>query len=87
MAEMIQLTTMNQQVFFLNSALIYRIEASPDTVITLVDGKTLMVRESPEFVADLVLQFQRAVHTKEPNELIVKENQGEDKRNWKVRCR
>ncbi|WP_314061251.1 flagellar FlbD family protein [uncultured Vagococcus sp.] len=78
---MIQLTTMNQQFFFLNSALIYRMEASPDTVITLVDGKTLMVRESPELVADLVLQFQQAVHTKEPKELIAKENQGEDKSN------
>lgn len=78
---MIKLTSMNQQVFFLNSALIYRIEASPDTVITLVDGKTLMVRESSVQVAELVLSFQQAVHTKAPKDLIAKANHGEDQSN------
>ncbi|MBP1042040.1 flagellar FlbD family protein [Vagococcus sp. BWB3-3] len=78
---MIKLTTMNQQVFFLNSTLIYRIEASPDTVITLVDGKTLMVRETPERVVELVLTFQQAVHSNPPRALISKANQGENESN------
>lgn len=64
---MIHLTSMNQQAFYLNSALIYRIEAAPDTVITLVDGKTLMVCESPEQVAALVMAFQREVHSGAPS--------------------
>lgn len=62
---MITLTGMNNKKFLLNSAMIYRIDQAPDTIITLSDGKTLMVKESLEVVAEKVLEFHQKVMTKE----------------------
>lgn len=58
---MIKLTGMNNKEFHLNSAMIYRIDQAPDTVITLSDGKTLMVKESSEKVVKKVLDFHKQV--------------------------
>lgn len=58
---MIQLTTMKNQLFFLNSSLICRIDTTPDTIITLVDGKTLMVKESSKEVSIKFLEYQQQV--------------------------
>ena len=44
---MITLTRLSGTVFALNSDLIERIDATPDTVITLVDGKKYVVTETP----------------------------------------
>lgn len=63
---MIKLTKMNQQIFFMNASLIYRIDQAPDTVITLTDGKTLMVKESPEEIVALFLDYQRQVFGNSP---------------------
>jgi flagellar protein FlbD len=43
---MIMITRLNGERFALNPDLIERAEESPDTVLTLVDGKHLMVTES-----------------------------------------
>lgn len=43
---MIMLTRLTGTVFALNSDLIERVDATPDTVITLVDGKKYLVLES-----------------------------------------
>ena len=56
---MIKLTSLNNKEFYLNSALIYRIDQAPDTVITLSDGKTLMVKETSEEIVELFLKFQK----------------------------
>ncbi|HCM88657.1 MULTISPECIES: flagellar FlbD family protein [Vagococcus] len=58
---MIKLTSMNNQEFYLNSMLIYRIDQAPDTVITLSDGKTIMVKESSEEVVQFFLNYQKEV--------------------------
>jgi flagellar protein FlbD len=47
---MITLTRLSGTVFALNCDLIERIDATPDTVITLVDGKKYVVAESLEEV-------------------------------------
>ncbi|SLM86886.1 flagellar FlbD family protein [Vagococcus fluvialis] len=41
--------------------LIYRIDQAPDTVITLSDGKTIMVKESSEEVVQFFLNYQKEV--------------------------
>jgi flagellar protein FlbD len=46
MVTVIMLTRLNGERFALNPDLIERAEESPDTVLTLVDGKHLMVTES-----------------------------------------
>ena len=47
---MITLTRISGSVFVLNADLIERIDSTPDTVITLVDGKKYLVLEPPEEV-------------------------------------
>lgn len=45
----------------LNADLIELIERTPDTVITLIDGRKLVVQESPETVVDSVRRFRAGV--------------------------
>ena len=51
---MITLTRLSGSVFALNADLIERIDATPDTVVTLVDGKKYVVTETLEEVVDAV---------------------------------
>ena len=58
---MIVLTRLNASTFAVNPDLIERIQASPDTSIVLVDGTTLIVRESVEEVIDLIAHYRAKV--------------------------
>ena len=58
---MIQLTRLNNQPLIVNSDLIKFVEQSPDTVITLLSGEKIVVRESAPDVLDRVVQFRRSV--------------------------
>lgn len=58
---MIQLTRLNQHPLVVNSDLIKLVEQAPDTVITLVSGEKIVVRESAQEVLERVVQFRRAV--------------------------
>ena|ERR1700690_912147 len=58
---MIQLTRLNKIPLVVNSDLIKFVEQSPDTVITLVNGDKIVVRESAQDVLDRVVQFRRSV--------------------------
>ncbi|MFN8195711.1 MAG: flagellar FlbD family protein [Nocardioidaceae bacterium] len=55
---MILLTRLSGSVFALNSELIERIDTTPDTVITLVDGKKYVVAENLEQVVDAVRYYR-----------------------------
>lgn len=59
---MILLTALNSKLFYLNPDLIYRMEETPDTTITLTDGKTLIVQESAQDVVAAILAYRRAVY-------------------------
>lgn len=56
---MIELTRLNGSVFVLNADLIETIEATPDTVISLVTGKKYVVREKVAEVIDRIVEFRR----------------------------
>lgn len=58
---MIQLMRMNGEVFTLNAVLIEQIESLPDTTITLINGKKLLVKNSSQEVQDLTSQFYREI--------------------------
>ena len=58
---MIKLTRLNNQPLVVNSDLIKSMENSPDTVLTLVTGDKIIVRESAEQVLERVIEFRRAV--------------------------
>ncbi len=58
---MIQLTRLNSHPLVVNSDLIKFVEQAPDTVITLVNGDKIVVRESAQDVLDRVVNFRRSV--------------------------
>lgn len=55
---MIHLTRLNGNPIVVNSELIKFAEASPDTMLTLVNGEKLIVREGLSDVMDRVLQYR-----------------------------
>jgi flagellar protein FlbD len=55
---MIELTRLNGRTMILNSDLIKSAEASPDTMLTLVNGEKLIVRENISEVVDRVLAYR-----------------------------
>jgi flagellar protein FlbD len=58
---MISLTRLSGSVFALNSDLIERVDSTPDTVITLVDGSKYVVAESLATVLATVRRFRAEV--------------------------
>jgi flagellar protein FlbD len=57
----ITLTRLSGSVFALNSDLIERVDSTPDTVITLVDGTKYVVREPLRDVVDAIREYRGAV--------------------------
>lgn len=58
---MIAVTRLDGSALVLNAELIERIEATPDTVVTMTSGETFVVRESPTAIVDRVVEYRRAV--------------------------
>ncbi|MFN8034886.1 MAG: flagellar FlbD family protein [Acidimicrobiia bacterium] len=58
---MITLTRLNGPPLAINCDLIERAEATPDTVLTLVDGTKYVVSESVEEVVERVREFRASV--------------------------
>ena len=61
---MVTLTRITGTQFALNPDLIERIDRTPDTVITLVDGKKYVVAETPEEVVERIVVFRANVLAK-----------------------
>lgn len=59
---MIKLISINGSQICLNSDLIYKIEELPDTVITLINGKTIRVIDSMNDIIQKVVDFKRKIH-------------------------
>jgi flagellar protein FlbD len=58
---MIELTRLNGQKLFVNCDLLKYAEASPDTVLTLLTGDKIVVRESCDEVIALALSFRSSI--------------------------
>ncbi len=58
---MIQLTRLNNKVLAVNSDLIKFVEQSPDTLVTLITGEKIVVRESTQEVLARIVEFRRSV--------------------------
>ena len=59
---MINVTRFNGSKIYVNADLIQTIEGTPDTVITLTNNVKIVVKERPETVVDMVIQYQRLIH-------------------------
>jgi len=55
----ILLTQTNGTKFYINPELIQTAEATPDTVVTLVSNKKLIVRETPQEIAERFIEYRR----------------------------
>lgn len=55
---MLQLTRLSGPIFALNPDLIERAEATPDTVVTLVNGSKYVIRESLAELIELIRQYR-----------------------------
>jgi flagellar protein FlbD len=58
---MIRLTRLNNQPLTVNSDLIKFVEQSPDTVLTLISGEKIVVRESAQEILARVIEFRRSL--------------------------
>jgi flagellar protein FlbD len=63
---MIVVTRLNSKRLVLNAELIKTVEETPDTVITLVNGDRLLVRESVEEVVRRSVEYSRSVRAFTP---------------------
>ncbi len=60
---MIKLKTITGKEFLLNNDLIYRVDVEYDTIITLINGKTLRVQDTTEEIQEKVMAYKREVMT------------------------
>jgi flagellar protein FlbD len=58
---MILLTRLNGTEVGVNADLIERVEATPDTVLSLIDGTKYLVRETPAEIVARVIAFRARV--------------------------
>ncbi|MDD4146479.1 MAG: flagellar FlbD family protein [Clostridia bacterium] len=58
---MIELTKLNDVLIIINASLIETIEATPDTVITLLNGRKFVVKESVDDVVVKAIAYQKSI--------------------------
>ena len=58
---MITVTRLDRRVVVINAELIKMIEATPDTIISLINGDSLIVRESVDEVVRRAIDYARQV--------------------------
>ena len=56
---MIRLTRLNDKEFFMNAEMIEFVEATPDTIVSMISGKKIMVREPVEEVTERAIDYKR----------------------------
>jgi flagellar protein FlbD len=59
----IELTRFNGEKFVLNADLIEMVEATPDTLIRLLHGKKILVKETVEEVVFKAVEYAQRVHS------------------------
>lgn len=59
---MIHVTRLNGHSFLLNAELIEQLDSTPDTVIVLTNGTSIVVKESADQVLERVLEYKRMIN-------------------------
>ncbi len=78
---MIQLTRLNYQALIVNCDLIKFVETAPDTVLTLVTGEKIVVRESPDEVLGSIIRYRRLVLDRDGPKILDTERDTTDSQN------
>jgi len=63
---MVLVTRLNGKEFYVNPDLIVFIEETPDTVISLSDGRKLVVLEEARLVIERIIEYRTSVFIKLP---------------------
>jgi flagellar protein FlbD len=63
---LVLVTRLNGKDFYVNPDLVAFIEETPDTVITLTDGRKLVVSEEALLIIKRIIDYRREVFTKLP---------------------
>lgn len=58
---MITVTRLDKRIVVINADLIKMLESTPDTIITLINGDSIIVRESVEEVVRRAIDYARQV--------------------------
>lgn len=58
---MIQVTKLNGQVFYLNPHQIESIELTPDTTITMLSGKRLVVKDDYDVILNRIIDYRKRI--------------------------
>lgn len=59
---MIKVTRLNHQELVVNAEQIEFVEATPDTIISLVSGKKMVVTETVDQIIERVIAYKQAIH-------------------------
>jgi len=59
--EMIELTKYDGSILMVNELYIEFVEETPDTVVSLVNGKKIIVKESRQDIKNLVLLYKKCI--------------------------
>lgn len=59
---MIKLRRLNGKEFLLNCERIESAEETPDTIITTIDGKKIVILESIDELTQKVIEYKRSIH-------------------------
>jgi flagellar protein FlbD len=57
---MVTLTRLNGSTIVVNAEMIEMLEATPDTVITLTNGKKLLAKEPVAEIVEKIIEYRRA---------------------------
>lgn len=58
---MIQVTKLNGQVFYLNPHQIESIELTPDTTVTMLSGKRLVVKDDYDVILNRIIDYRKRI--------------------------
>ncbi len=58
---MIKVTRLNDSELWVNAEMIEFVEATPDTVISLVNSKKIVVKEPADAIVEAVIQYRRKI--------------------------
>lgn len=58
---MIFITRTNGTKLYINPELIQTVESTPDTVVSMLDNKKLIVRDTPQEIAERFIEYRRKV--------------------------
>lgn len=59
---MIKLTRLNRQELVINAEMIERIEAKPDTIITLSSGDQYIVQDPVDEIINKIIQYKQEIN-------------------------